>query len=247
MSPDSAPVFWLTARQFLEGRSIRIVAILAAVPLLLGLIEIIASGRDIAIRSALGGGFIELSIPTILPLIALILASTAIGNEISDRTLIYLILKPWGRMRLIQEKFLATVAVGALIAAVFSFLVWLMLGIVGSDLDGELMLAMIVACVLAVAAYGAAFTLLSLVITRVLMAGLLYVLIWESLLARFIPGLRLLSIRHYVQSIYASMLNDGGITVAQQSTLSTSLIVLAVFIPICIVLSWLRLQQMDLD
>lgn len=247
MSSERAPIFWLTARQFLEGRSIRIVAALAAVPLLLGLIEIIASGSDLQIRSILGQTFNELTIPTLLPLIALILSSSAIGNEISDRTLIYLVLKPWSRFRVINEKYLATVAIGATIAVTFGFIVWGVLGAVSSNLDGELLLAIIVSSALAVAAYSAAFALLSLLITRVLMAGLLYVLIWESLLARFIPGLRLLSIRHYVQSVYGQVLNDGNINVAQQSGMAASLIVLAVVVAGSLILSWLRLQQMDLD
>jgi ABC-2 type transport system permease protein len=247
VNSDVAPVFWLTARQFLEGKTVRNVGLLAAVPLLIGIIEVIASGSGLQIRSILGQSFNELSIPTLLPLIALMLASSAIGNEISDRTLIYLVLKPWSRIRIITEKFLASMAVGVILSVAFIFAVWMVLGIVGSDLDGELLVAIILASVLAIGAYGAVFTLLSLLITRVLMAGLLYVLIWESLLARFIPGLRLLSIRHYVQSAYAHMLDGGTITVAQQSALSTSLIVLIAVGCIALVLSWLRLQQMDLD
>ncbi len=247
MTGDRLPIFWLTARQFLDGRSIRVVALLAAVPVLLGIIEIIATGSDLQIRNMLGQSFNELTIPTLLPLIALILSSSALGNEISDRTLPYLVLKPWSRFKVICEKFGATVATGAIITVTFGFVVWLMLGAISSDLDGDLLLAIIVASALAIAAYSAAFTLLSLLLTRVLMAGLLYVLIWESLLARFIPGLRLLSIRHYAQSVYAHIIGDGSINIAQQSAMSTSLIVLAIVMLICLVLSWLRLQQMDLD
>ncbi len=247
MNSDSAPVFWLTARQFLEGRSIRVVAVLAAVPLLLGFIEIIASGTDLQMRGILGQSFIELTIPTLLPLIALILASSAIGNEISDRTLPYLVLKPRSRFRFINEKVLASVVIGSLISIALGFLAWIILAIVSGNFDGELIVGIVVASFLAIVAYSAAFTLLSLLITRVLMAGLLYVLIWETLLARFIPGLRLLSVRHYVQSVYAQILDDASIGVSQQSAVSTSLIVLGTLVIITIVFSWLRLQQMDLD
>jgi ABC-2 type transport system permease protein len=247
MSIDRAPVFWLTARQFLEGRSIRVVALLAAVPLLLGLIEIIAAGSDLQMRNMLGMSFIELTIPTLLPLVTLILASSALGNEISDRTLPYLVMKPRGRFLLIAEKVSATVLVGALIIITMNFLTWSVLGAVSSRFDGELLLGIIVASALAVAAYSALFTMLSLLITRVLMAGLLYVLIWESLLARFIPGLRLLSVRHYAQSIYADILNDGSINVAQQSASTTAVIVLTAVTAVSLLLAWLRLQQMDLD
>lgn len=244
---DRAPVFWLTARQFIEGRSVRVVALLAAVPILLGGIEIIASGSSLEVRSLLGNAVNELSIPTLLPLIALILASTAIGNEISDRTLPYITLKPWSRMRVVQEKFLATVLIGTAISILLSAVAWGLLGIVGSTLDLRLLLAIAVACLLAVAGYAAVFSLLSLMINRVLMAGLLYVLIWEDLLARFIPGLRLLSIRHYVQSVYTGILDEPRISVAQQSGLGSSLIVLVVVVAVCLLLSWRRLERMDLD
>lgn len=247
MFSASAPVFWLTARQFLEGRSIRVVALLAAVPILLGGIEIIASGSEVSVRQFLGSGFNELSIPTLLPLIALILASTAIGNEISDRTLPYIALKPWSRMRLVQEKFIATVSIGTVIALALSVVAWAMLAVAGSDYDVRLLLAMALACLLAVAGYAAVFSLLSLMISRVLMAGLFYVLIWEDLLARFIPGLRLLSIRHYVQSVFTGVLDESRITVAQQSNISSSLIVLAAVVAVGLLLSWIRLRRMDLD
>ena len=247
MNIDRIPVFWLTARQFLEGRSIRIVALLAAVPLLLGAIEIIAVGSDLQVRNMLGQGFNELTSPTLLPLIALILASSALGNEISDRTLPYLTLKPWGRLRIVLEKYAATVTTGTLIAITLMFLAWGLLGAVSSNFDGELLLAMILSIVLAIAAYAAAFTLLSLLITRVLMAGLLYVLIWESLLAQFIPGLRLLSIQHYVTSVYSNVLADGAVAGSDLSGSGASIVVLFAASTVFIVLTWLRLQQMDLD
>jgi ABC-2 type transport system permease protein len=247
MHADSAPVFWLTVRQFLEGRSIRVIALLAFVPVLLSGIEIIASGGDASVRRFLGPVFIELSIPTLLPLIALILASTALGNEITDRTLPYLTLKPWSRMRLVLEKLIATVTTGTLIGIVFSFLAWIALAVAGSSGDGDLLLAMFLACALAVAGYAAVFSLLSLLISRVLLAGLIYVLFWESLLARFIPGIRLLSVRHYAQSAYARVLDDPGISVAQQSALGTSVLVLTLLVLVCILLSWTRIRRMDLD
>lgn len=247
MVTDAAPVFWLTIRQFFEGRSIRVVALLAAVPLLLGGIEILASGQDVDARAYLGPVYNELSIPTLLPLIALILASTALGNEISDRTLPYLALKPRSRMSLVVEKLTATIVTGTLIAVAVSFIVWIALSLFGSSADGRVLLAMSLACLLAIAGYAAAFSLLSLLISRVLLAGLIYVMFWESLLARFIPGIRLLSIRHYVQSAYSIVINDSSVNVSQQSSMVSSILVLAILVAVCIALSWYRLRRMDLD
>jgi ABC-2 type transport system permease protein len=247
MITDHAPVFWLTVRQFLEGRSIRVVALLAAAPLLLGGIELIASGRRTDPTGFLGPLVNELSIPTLLPLIALILSSTALGNEISDRTIPYLVLKPWSRMRLVLEKLTATLVTGTLISVVFLFLVWVMLSVAGSSIRGETLVAMMTASLLAIVGYGTAFSLLSLMISRVLVAGLIYILFWESLLARFIPGIRLLSIRHYVQSAYASILDDGRVNIAQQTAIGNALIVLVLLVVACVLLSYVRLRRMDLD
>ena len=49
--------------------------------------------------------------------------------------------------------------------------------------------------------YGAVFVALSLVTGRALIAGLIYVLIWEGLLAGLFSGIRVLSIRQYVLGI----------------------------------------------
>ncbi len=49
--------------------------------------------------------------------------------------------------------------------------------------------------------YVAAFVALSLVTSRALVAGLLYILVWEGALASSFPGIRFLSIRQYALAI----------------------------------------------
>ncbi len=57
-------------------------------------------------------------------------------------------------------------------------------------------------------AYSAIFLLVSLLVTRALLAGIVYALVWESLLGRYLPGLRIVSIRHYTESIFVGMLDS---------------------------------------
>ena len=59
-----------------------------------------------------------------------------------------------------------------------------------------------------IVAYSAVFELVSLLVSRALLAGLTYSLVWESVLGRYLPGLRVVSIRHYTESIFVGMLDS---------------------------------------
>ena len=60
-------------------------------------------------------------------------------------------------------------------------------------------------------------------VARALVVGVIYILLWETLMTQFIPGIRLLSIRHYTVSTMVGVLNDPAIAVANASGLTTSL------------------------
>ena len=64
---------------------------------------------------------------------------------------------------------------------------------------------MIVASLVATVTYSSIFMLVSLLISRALVAALIYLFVWESILGRFVPGLRYVSIRHFVASIFAAV------------------------------------------
>jgi ABC-2 type transport system permease protein len=241
------PIFWLTIRQFVAGRSVRLVALLAAAPIVIGGIELLRVGRSVDATGITAGVFTQLTVPTILPIAALVLATSSLANELSDRTMPYLAMKPVGRLRLLLEKVTASFLVTMALLAAMSWVLWLMLGGAGGDASPRLLMAMFATIAVAVAAYVALFSLLSLVVTRVLLAGLIYVLLWESLLARFIPGVRLISIRHYAQSTFAGLLDDPAVSIPDQTGVAAALIVLAAASVLAISVGWLRLRTMDLD
>ena len=107
--------------------------------------------------------------------------------------------------------------------------------------------AMFVASLVGVASYGALFLFVSLVIPRALLVGVIYILMWESLLARFIPGIRVLSIRHFIQSIFVHLLRDSSVSIKQPSGLAISLIVMAFVVAVSLAFASFRLRQMNLD
>ncbi|MGI9252564.1 MAG: ABC transporter permease subunit, partial [Thermomicrobiales bacterium] len=117
----AAPVLMLTARQFAAGKVARVAFALSLVPALFALIYLIRPmGRSP--YAVLVEMFQNLWAPTLIPIVALLLATSAFGNEIEDRTLPYLTMKPVSRGRIVIEKWLATLLV-AMPALVFGLAV----------------------------------------------------------------------------------------------------------------------------
>src|SRR5579875_407000 len=69
--------------------------------------------------------FDRLVLPVLLPLAALLFASSALGSEIEDRTLIYLTLQPVSRLAVVLGKWLAAVAISALLVEIALALMYL--------------------------------------------------------------------------------------------------------------------------
>jgi len=240
------PILWLTFRQFAAGRATRVVAFFAATPLVFSLVYLFNSG-DVTANAFLAGIFNQFLAPTIVPLATLILATGTLGNELSDRTIVYLIIKPVSTWRVVIEKFIGTFVVTGIAFIIGVFLTWALVAM-GPEMPKSTALpALLIASLIGVAAYGAVFLFISLVIPRALLVGVIYILLWESLLARFIPGIRVLSIRHFIQSIFVHLLNDPSVTLAQATQLIPAVIVLVVVVVVSLVLAALRLRQMNLD
>lgn len=240
------PILTLTLLQFSGGKAVRFVVFFAFLPVIFGIIDQLSSSTDTA-RLALNDGIREIIIPTILPIATLILATTAIGDEIEDRTMVYLVLKPISRLRIVIEKYLAVAEITVVALWVGLVAAWLVTtGSEASD-SVDVLVAAAIAILFGVLAYGALFLFISLFVPRALMVGIIYTLIWESLLSRLIPGARVLSVRFYVQSIYTRIVDDPAIDLENAFQLYSAAIVLVVLIVISIYLASLRLRSMDFE
>ncbi len=246
MVSGQLPVLWLTLRQFGAGRATRVVGLFAATPLLFAIVYLLNS-QNTAPTEFIAGIFNQFMAPTVIPLATLILATATLGNELSDRTIVYLVIKPISTLRIVIEKFFGTFLVtgAALILGITA--TWLIIA-AGPGSPGTASLgSMFAAALVGVAAYGALFLLVSLVIPRALLVGIIYILLWESLLARFIPGIRVLSIRHFEQSIFIRILSEQNITMEHPSTLTASLIAMGFLVVATLLFAAFRLRQMNLD
>src|SRR4051794_25838421 len=192
----------LTVRQFTGGRTAKLALALSLIPALFAAIYVLRPW-GVTPGGFLGDLFRELILPTLLPIVVLLPATAAFGEELEDGTLPYLLMKPVTRLRLVLGKYVA-----AMLVAVPALLIGLtgtaLLASRGRDLDllWSRMVGMAGASAMAALLLGAVFMLVSLFVPRALLVGIIYVFVWESLLGRFLPGVRAISSREQALLIY---------------------------------------------
>ena len=139
--------------------------------------------------------FTELVVTVLLPLVALVFGTGVFGAEIDDGTAIYIFSKPIPRWHLVLTKWLVASFATMLIVVPATLATG---AIVFGGLDATRMVLGFTAGMAAGAVvYCAVFVALSLATRRALIGGLLYVVVWEGLLAAQFAGTRVLSVRQF--------------------------------------------------
>jgi ABC-2 type transport system permease protein len=235
------PVTMLTVRQFAGGRTARLALVLSLIPALFAAIYV-ARPWEITPHEFMVDLFRELIAPTLLPIVVLLPATAAFGNELEDGTLPYLLMKPVSRLRLAVGKYVAVllVTVPALVAGLAVTTLIAAQGPDARDL-GRVLIAMAGASAAGAALLGALFLLVSLVIPRALLAGMIYIFAWESLLGRFLPGVRAISSREHALRVFDGILGDD---FATGSNAALTMLVVAV---VCLLLAVWRLRTIQVD
>jgi len=189
-------IFALTVRQLAGSRRLWLVLALAALPILAAVLFRVGDSTTTSARFA-DNVTRTLVASAILPLAMLLFGTGAFGNELSDRTLGYLALKPIARWRIVLGKLAAAFVVGGIPVAVSGFLA---VALVDADGGGGA-LATGVGLLVGAAAYAAMFTWAGLATRHALLLGLVYVFVWEATLAAYLDGVRFLSIRRYTLAV----------------------------------------------
>jgi ABC-2 type transport system permease protein len=176
---------------------------LATLPILLSLLTRV-QGRT---GEAAVNGFVNqcqnLIVPVLLPIVALVVGTGIFGAEVEDGTITYVLGKPVPRWRMV----LTRIVVAGLATAAVLVPATLLSGVIalrGLDADG-LVLAFTAAVAVGGLLYCALFVALSLGTRLALIAGLVYVVVWEGLLSRTFGGSRALSVREYTLSFAEAM------------------------------------------
>jgi len=171
----------------------------------------------------------------LLPLTALIIGTGVLGAEIDDGSAIHLLATPVRRSAVVVTKF----AVAALLTMVFAALPELVAGLLAPH-SGKLAVGLFVGALVGSVIYSAVFVLASVLTTRAIAVGLLYVLIWEGLLGNLVGGARILSVAHYSLGFANAIYPDPNLRAGL--TLTTSLILGLVVTAGALVLATRRLS-----
>lgn len=153
----------------------------------------------------------------LLPLTALILGTGVLGAEIDDGSAIHLLATPVSRSSVVVTKWVVAAA-GTM---VFAALPELIAGLLAPH-SGKLAVALFAGSLAGSVIYTAVFVAASVLTTRAIAIGLLYVLIWEGLLSNLVGGVRILSIAHYALGIANAI--DADPNLQAGLTLATSII-----------------------
>jgi ABC-2 type transport system permease protein len=137
----------------------------------------------------------------VLPLTALIIGTSVLGAEIDDGSIIHLLATPVNRLGVVISKFIAAVLLTIMFGVIPEFLA----AAIAKGFGAKLTIALLVGALIAAVAYNALFVMLSVLTTRAIAAGLLYLLVWEGLLGNLIGGVRVLSIGQYSVSVANSI------------------------------------------
>jgi ABC-2 type transport system permease protein len=235
------PVTMLSLRQFTGGRTARLALFLAMLPALFAVL-FAARPWGVLPDEFLSELFRELMLPTLLPIVVLLPATAAFGDELEDDTLPYLLMKPVTRLRLVCGKYAAV-----LLVTIPTLIVGLALTTViatrapGEADAGRLLLAMSGSAAAAAILLGAVFLLISLVAPRALLVGMVYIFAWESLLGRFLPGVRAISSREQAVRVFDGLLADDMAVVADAVKPMAAVAIVALLIAV-----W-RLRQIQID
>ncbi|KAF4406044.1 MULTISPECIES: ABC transporter permease subunit [Streptomyces] len=209
----------LTYRALLGRRRALILFILPGLLLVTAIAVRLLTGADDQTTADLLGGF---ALGTMVPLIGVIAGTGAIGPEIDDGSIVYLLAKPVKRPVIICTKLL--VAVGVTI--VFSAVPTLIAGLVLGGNSQNLAVAYALSAAVASVAYSAVFLLLGTVTRHAVVAGLVYALVWESLFGSLVAGARTLSVQQWALAL-GGKVADGGL-VTSDVGLPAAVVLLAV-------------------
>ena len=236
------PVLRLSLRQLAGVRRLLIVSLLTLLPVALALAIRFGAGDDAETDDVITGVIDAILVAGILPLVTMALATASFGNELEDKTLSYIMLKPVPRWKIALPKLIAPVLVAGPLVVVSGAAA----AYIGLDSGFKTPLAVGVALLVGVVAYSAVFTWAGLITTRALSFAIVYVFLWEGVVSTFISGVRYLSVRGYTLAVMHGLDETGLESISDRviefpAAIGGALLVSAVFFWLTI---W-RLRKMD--
>jgi ABC-2 type transport system permease protein len=196
----------VTARALLGRRRTLLMLLLAGAPIALGLLVGIGGTRPRALLGSLEG----LVVSSVLPLVALVFGTAALGSELDDGTAVHVLTKPIPRWSIVLPKVAVAGGLTAVLLVPSTILAGILIGGTGGTQLG-ITFAFAAAVLVGSFVYSAIFVALSAATSRGLVIGLAYSLLWEGLLSGALKGTQLFSVREYIKGMAAVLAPKGTI------------------------------------
>ena len=176
----------MTVRQVLGVRRFIMLGLLAIAPAVV-LFFAAANANDAGRTEAFVGIVSGMYFSLVVPITALVLASSSLGEERREATLSFLVLRPVSRARIAVAKMVGAFAAAAAVVALGAVAVNLVMALRGGGF--EWLLPVLVGGLVGTAAYVGLFVPLGYAFEKATMIGLAYVFIWETAVVGTLPGL----------------------------------------------------------
>jgi ABC-2 type transport system permease protein len=232
----------ITFRQLVSRRRTILLLLLGGIMILVG----------VALRISLDRVYLEqytaellsnFGVATLMPLVALLFGTSAIGSEIDDGTAVFILAKPVNRWSILFSKLGVAAAASIVVTCVPMFIAGL---ITAGGLGSGLVIGFTVAAAIGSVVYCAIFVALSLVTSRALVFGLGYVLIWEGLLSGLFAGTRTFSVRQQTLALVDAFVDVPADVFKAELGLASALIVGAIVLVGATVLAGRRLAGIEI-
>lgn len=233
-----AAIAGVTVRSLLGRRRSLLMLLLAGTPVLLGLL-VRANHSQVANVGPTLDGFV---VRVVLPLIALVFGTAALGAELDDGTAIHVLTKPINRWTIVVAKTLVAGTLTALLVVPSTVLGGLLLGSAEAP-NLDVTFAFALANLIGSYLYVSIFLTLSVATSRGLIIGLAYALIWEGVVAGLLPGSQIFSVREYIGGIATAI---APLAVADSIVGASGFIYAAVALVLAVVLGSLRLSVYEI-
>jgi ABC-2 type transport system permease protein len=232
----------ITLRQLLSRRRTLLLLLLGGVLVLVAFVFRLAGDESRALPFT-AQLLANLGVAVLMPLVALLFGTGAIGSELEDGTAVYLLAKPIPRSTILLTKLVVASACAILVTCGPMLLAGL---IAAGGLGDGLVLGFVGAAAIGSILYSALFVALSLTTARALVFGLGYVLIWEGVLSGLFAGTRTFSVRQ-ITLAFGDLFADVPPEVFDaQLDLATAVVMAAVVLSAATALAIRRLSTLEI-
>jgi ABC-2 type transport system permease protein len=209
----------LTYRALLgRRRALLLFALPALLLVIVGAVRALSGADDSTAHDILQG----FALSGVVPLVGVIAGTGAIGPEIDDGSIVYLLAKPVRRSTVVATKLLVAIGVTVAFCAIPTFLA----GCVLNGNGQRMATAYAVAAAVAAIAYAAIFLMLGVITRHAVVVGLVYALVWEGVVGNVAPGARTLSVQQWAVAV-AGKIGRGDL-ISSEVSLPTAVVLLVV-------------------